>query len=78
MDLKKARRWYENLLFPFCGCLALLMITQLMLFGYLAVVVAVAMCVIDFKFWRCPKCGRHLGRVKKRMYCHACGQELDT
>lgn len=29
------------------------------------------------RFWRCPHCGKSLGRLAKVNYCPYCGEELD-
>lgn len=29
------------------------------------------------RFWRCPHCGKSLGRLAKVNYCSYCGEELD-
>ena len=43
----------------------------------IAVVLAVAIGVFVSVNWRCPYCGRGLGRVGKFEYCPHCGEKLD-
>ena len=38
--------------------------------------VFVAMVFLTFKWWRCPKCGKQLGRSIKT-YCPHCGEKID-
>ena len=28
-------------------------------------------------FWKCPHCGKNLGRLEKQNHCHNCGKELE-
>lgn len=28
-------------------------------------------------FWRCPSCGRHMGRISNGRFCPYCGHELE-
>lgn len=34
-----------------------------------------ALFYVNIRYWRCPECGRHLGRDKGR-YCRHCSHEL--
>lgn len=35
-----------------------------------------ALLVVELRFWRCPHCGRRLGRDVKQ-FCTHCGEKLD-
>ena len=37
----------------------------------------ITLCVFMIGFWRCPDCGRGLGRLGKYEYCSHCGTKLD-
>ena len=43
--------------------------------------VALSLCVLVFVinrlFWKCPHCGKNLGRLEKLAHCHNCGKELE-
>ena len=38
----------------------------------------IVMLVILFKYWRCPKCGKWLGRDSGGSFCKHCGTAIDT
>lgn len=42
----------------------------------IAVVFAAALVILSLKFWRCPSCGRWLGRDVPQ-YCPHCGKPLE-
>ncbi len=46
----------------------------------LFVVVSVLAAIVNLKFWRCPVCNGHLGKLylglKKPKHCPACGVQL--
>lgn len=54
-----------------------LAITRLDLFLWLVAGWALAYAAFELAFWRCPDCGRWLGREKRIAYCPYCGKELD-
>lgn len=39
-------------------------------------VLFLTLLVVELRFWRCPHCGRRLGRDVKQ-YCTSCGEKLD-
>ncbi len=43
----------------------------------IAAVCFLAALIIQLIFWKCPACGRHLGRGLWAKYCKYCGKELD-
>lgn len=57
-------------------CLALLYVKESTLIGILGVLSAVGMLAVNLIFWRCPKCGKWLGRDSKH-FCTHCGAPLD-
>lgn len=57
-------------------CLALLYVKESTFIGVLGVLSAVGMIAINLIFWRCPKCGKWLGRDSKN-FCTHCGAPLD-
>ncbi len=46
------------------------------LFYWLALGLIVLLAVFSLIFWRCPECGRSLGRDRCE-YCRHCGRKLD-
>lgn len=57
-------------------CLALLYVKESTFIGVLGVLSAVGMIAVNLIFWRCPKCGKWLGRDAKN-FCTHCGAPLD-
>lgn len=57
-------------------CLALLYMKESTFFGVLGVLSAVGSLLVNLVFWRCPKCGKWLGRDSKK-FCTHCGAPLD-
>lgn len=57
-------------------CLALLYVKESALIGILGVLSCVGMIAVNLIFWRCPKCGKWLGRDSKH-FCTHCGAPLD-
>lgn len=43
-----------------------------------AMALLVAMLLLWGVEWRCPKCGRHLGRISKIKYCPHCSNALEV
>lgn len=44
---------------------------------FLSLITAVAAMLLYALEWRCPKCGKHLGRMAALKYCPHCGNSLD-
>jgi len=42
----------------------------------LGLILAVAVAIINIIFWRCPYCGKNLGRDTGK-FCQHCGKELN-
>lgn len=42
-----------------------------------AVALWIAMLVILFRYWRCPKCGKSLPKTGKTFECPKCGAKID-
>lgn len=74
MKLKRIR-WICYALFAlallFCG---LMYLHPAFLIGCLAALISLVS--VNLFFYRCPHCGRHLGR-EVGDYCQHCGEELD-
>ncbi len=46
---------------------------------YIALVFGIADVIFQMIFWKCPHCGKNLGRIgEKRRFCSNCGKEIDT
>ena len=61
------------------GCIlmaALFGITNSIVFLWPTLAFAVALIGVNLAWWRCPHCGRHLGRDDSK-YCPGCGRRLD-
>ena len=43
---------------------------------FFAVIAGAAMLVVNFKYWKCPECGKNLGGSKP-IYCPHCSERLD-
>ena len=38
---------------------------------------AIAWCILNGRWWRCPHCGRHLGRISiGTQHCKYCGESI--
>jgi rubrerythrin len=57
-------------------CMALLYVKDTAVFSLLGVVSIVGCLLVNLIFWRCPKCGKWLGRDSKN-FCTHCGAPLD-
>lgn len=57
-------------------CIALLYVKETTVFGVLGILSAVGCLLVNLIFWRCPKCGKWLGRDSKN-FCTHCGAPLD-
>lgn len=44
---------------------------------FLALAALAAMLFLWIGKWRCPKCGKHLGRTRRIYYCPHCSQALE-
>ena len=44
---------------------------------YVGMAAAVGALVLNLLYWRCPRCGRHLGHANGGRSCPHCGQPLD-
>ena len=78
MDINKAKRLIYGLLAVAFLCMALAFIGDVLrewlLYGFMVLIVAFAVCL--FLFWRCPHCGKHLGRMDNAEFCKHCGEKL--
>ena len=57
-------------------CLALLYVKESTVIGAVGGLCPLGALVVNVLFWRCPKCGRWLGRDSKH-FCTHCGTPLD-
>jgi len=84
--IKRRRQWLFVLLPAFAAVVIILLLgarTEGMLAGLSAAVwrpvaFAVVLAAVGFSFinWRCPACGRYLGRTFNPAYCARCGIPL--
>lgn len=42
------------------------------------IVSIVAALILWVTIWKCPKCGKHLGKVSNKLYCEHCGCSLES
>jgi hypothetical protein len=63
-----------------CVCVLILLSVLIRSYWILALGVAatVLFMVLFWKWWRCPACGMHLGRMEAQgRFCTHCGQAID-
>ena len=58
------------------GLLLMLMCGESIPLLLLGMAVALGAGALNFAWWRCPNCGRHLGRSHGQ-FCPNCGREID-
>ncbi len=59
-------------------CMALLYVKESRVIDILGVLSAVGAILVNLIFWRCPKCGKWLGRDSGGSFCKHCGTAIDT
>ena len=57
-------------------CMALLYVKESTVIGVLGILSAVGAILVNLIFWRCPKCGKWLGR-DSGCFCQHCGTPID-
>ncbi len=78
MDLKKTEKLFNGLLIaalifiPFC-CSRQIYATWSALVVTILIGAAVTIWLL---FWRCPDCGKNLGRIDNKKHCPHCGAKL--
>ena len=75
MDLDKTRVVSILLAVVFVVLMLLMAMTNIVGFGLAAIAVMIVCAVFQFKFWRCPTCGKGLGPLWVK-YCPHCGEWL--
>ena len=45
--------------------------------GWIFVGIMAVLSIFVGKFWRCPSCNKHLGKLGKYQFCSQCGSKLD-
>lgn len=43
---------------------------------WIAVLLMIATVIVSIRYWRCPNCDKHLGRLEGS-YCQHCGKKID-
>lgn len=76
MNLKTVKILQYSLLGIAVLCVALLSIKESSVLGVLGILSAFGSLLVNLIFWRCPKCGKWLGRDSKN-FCTHCGATLD-
>ena len=78
MDLKKAKKLIYGLVVAAFLSMALGFIWETLrewlLYGFMILMGTCFACLL--LFWRCPHCGRHLGRMDNAKFCKHCGEKL--
>lgn len=59
-------------------CMALLYVKESRVIDILGVLSAGGAILVNLIFWRCPKCGKWLGRDSGGSFCKHCGTAIDT
>ncbi|MEG1548758.1 MAG: hypothetical protein RR313_10450 [Anaerovoracaceae bacterium] len=78
MKLSKVKTIAYILIGTICVLLVAMGITGVATFGFIASAVMLATAVFEWKFWRCPYCGKCLGPLyDKAKYCRHCGKEIE-
>lgn len=76
MKLKQVKYLIWALAIACCVMIILISVTESMVFFWLMMAFLAAGLAVNLALWRCPYCGRYLGRDVSR-YCTYCGKELD-
>ncbi|MBR5533259.1 MAG: hypothetical protein IKU62_00200 [Ruminiclostridium sp.] len=76
MKLSTVRRLTYMLLALICVMLVLVWYLDVYELVYSAVTLVVLVGIVNCLFWKCPHCGKNLGRLEKQNHCHNCGKEL--
>lgn len=76
VKLPVVRKLVYGLLAVFCVMMLLYGWTKVSLFCGLAIAAVIWVGILNIALWRCPHCGKNLGRMEKQKYCPHCGKEL--
>ena len=77
MKLATVRRLTYVLLALICMMLVLVWDLDVYELVHSAVALVVLVGIVNRLFWKCPHCGKNLGRLEKQNHCHNCGRELE-
>lgn len=77
MSLKTVRNVMLVLAIAIVVFLLLVIVTDVILFGYLTISLTFVYCLFLLVFWRCPKCHKFLGQLRKIQFCGKCGEKLE-
>ena len=77
MSLKTVRNVMLALAVSIVFFFVLVLLTDVMLFGYLTIALTFIYCIFLAVFWRCPKCHKFLGQLRKIQFCGKCGEKLE-
>ena len=77
MKLATVRRLTYVLLALICMMLVLVWYLDVYELVHSAVALVVLVGIVNRLFWKCPHCGKNLGRLEKQNHCHNCGRELE-
>ena len=76
MNLQQTKNVFYGLYIAFVVCTFLAAFNESLLFLILTVCCVIAIVAVSLLFWRCPHCGRGLGRYVDR-FCTHCGGALE-
>ena len=78
MKLKKVKIISYISIGAVCALLLAMMIMKSFVLGYLASALLIVAAIFQRMFWKCPFCGKFLGRLDdKGKYCRHCGKEIE-
>ena len=77
MSLKTVRNVLLVLAVAIVTFLVFVLLTDVMLFGYLTIALTAVYCIFLLVFWRCPHCHKFLGQLRKIQFCGKCGEKLE-
>ena len=80
MTLRTVKRIMNTFVVISIICCLLIPVFESNVFAFAAIGVAVLDVIFAAIFWRCPSCGRHLGRLNleqnEARYCPFCGKKI--
>ncbi len=77
MNLKKAQKLIICLWVAAVICAILIALTENLVFAVLGIAAIIAQTVVKLQFWKCPHCGKFLGKQLGPQHCRHCGEKVE-
>ncbi len=77
MNLKKAQKLIICLWVAAVVCAVLIALTRDFWYVVIALAAMIAQVIVRLKYWRCPHCGKFLGKQLGPQHCRNCGQKVE-